>query len=142
MARIFEVHLDRLGAVSAELEEVLRAERATNKEIRQTLLLIEEIVVKFSELMPGVPVTATVARSFGKLTVKLSAEGTEHNPISETQDWAAGTENYYRTLILRAHKHLLGYHRVEGKNVVTIHVHAEEKKYVRFSLIALPLSCS
>ena len=52
MARIFEVHLDRLGAVSAELEEVLRAERATNKEIRQTLLLIEEIVVKFSELMP------------------------------------------------------------------------------------------
>ena len=137
MAQTFDVDLRRLGAVSEALREALKAERATDKEIRQTLLLVEEITVKFSECMPNAPVTAQVRRSFGKLSVSLSADGPEHNPISETQNWSAGTEDYYRTLILRANKHLLSYHRVEGKNVVTIHVHTEEKKYIVYSLVAL-----
>ena len=137
MAQTFDVDLRRLGAVSEALREALQAERATDKEIRQTLLLVEEITVKFSECMPDAPVTALVRRSFGKLSVSLSADGPEHNPISETQNWSAGTEDYYRTLILRANKHLLNYHRVEGKNVVTIHVHTEEKRYIVYSLVAL-----
>ena len=137
MAQTFDVDLRRLGAVSEALREALKAERATDKEIRQTLLLVEEITVKFSECMPDAPVTALVRRSFGKLSVSLSADGPEHNPISETQNWSAGTEDYYRTLILRANKHLLAYHRVEGKNVVTIHVHTEEKRYIVYSLVAL-----
>ena len=137
MAQTFDVDLLRLGAVSEALREALRAERATDKEIRQTLLLLEEITVKFSECMPNAPVTARVQRSFGKLSVSLSAVGPEHNPILETQNWSAGSEDYYRTMILRAHKHLLNYHRVEGKNVVTIHVHTEEKKYIVYSLVAL-----
>lgn len=137
MAQTFDVDLRRLGAVSEALREALKAERASDKEIRQTLLLVEEITVKFSECMPGAPVTARVQRSFGKLSVSLSAAGAEHNPILETQNWSAGSEDYYRTMILRAHKHLLNYHRVEGRNVVTIHVHTEEKKYIVYSLVAL-----
>ncbi|MBQ1743211.1 MAG: cation:dicarboxylase symporter family transporter [Oscillospiraceae bacterium] len=137
MAQTFDVDLLRLGAVSEALREALKAERATDKEIRQTLLLVEEITVKFTECMPEAPVTAKVQRSFGKLSVSLSAVGPEHDPISETQNWSAGTEDYYRTLILRANKHLLNYHRVEGKNVVTIHVHTEEKKYIVYSFVAL-----
>ncbi len=137
MAQTFAVDLLQLGEVSRALSEALQAERATEKEIRQTLLLVEEITVKFSLWRPDAPVTATVSRHFGKLSVRLSAEGPEHNPIAETQDWAAGTEDYYRTMILRAHKDLLSYQRAEGRNVVVIHVHTEEKNYVRYSLIAL-----
>ena len=137
MAQTFDVSLDRLGAVSKELSEALKSQRATEKEIRQTLLLLEEITVKFSMCMPDAPVTAEISRRYGTLRVRLSAVGEEHNPILETQDWAAGSEDYYRTLILRAHKQLLSYQRVEGRNVVTIQVHTDEKKYVRRSLIAL-----
>ena len=137
MAQIYEVDLRQLGEVSEALRAALKAERATDKEIRQTLLLVEEITVKFSLCMPGAPVTAELSRRFGKLSVKLSAEGQEHNPIAETQNWATGTEDYYRTLILRAHKDVLSYQRAEGRNVVVIHVHTEEKKYVRYSMIAL-----
>ena len=137
MAQTFDVDLLHIAAVSEALREALRAERATDKEVRQTLLLVEEITVKFSECMPGAPVTARVQRSFGKLSVSLSAAGPEHNPILETQNWSAGSEDYYRTMILRAHKHLLNYHRVEGRNVVTIHVHTEEKKYIVYSFVAL-----
>ena len=66
MAQTFDVDLRRLGAVSEALREALKAERATDKEIRQTLLLVEEITVKFSECMPDAPVTAQLRRSFGK----------------------------------------------------------------------------
>ena len=137
MAQIFEVDLRQLGAVSRELSEALKAERATEKEIRQTLLLVEEITVKFSMWNRDAPVTANVSRRFGKLSVRLSAEGPEHDPIAETQDWAAGTEDYYRTMILRAHKDVLSYQRIDGRNVISIHVHTQEKNYVRYSLIAL-----
>ena len=137
MAQTFAVDLLQIDQVSRALSEALRAERATEKEIRQTLLLVEEITVKFSLWDPEAPVTATVSRRFGKLSVLLSAEGPEHNPIAETQDWAAGTEDYYRTLILRANKDLLSYQRADGHNVVAIHVHTEEKNYVRYSMVAL-----
>ena len=137
MTRNIDVDFNNLGEVSDALRDALKNERATEKEIRQTLLLVEEITVKFSMVMPGTPVVATVTRKFGKLIVRLSATGEEHDPISETQNWSEGTEDYYRTLILRAHKHLINYHRLEGRNVVTILVHTEEKKYVRYSLIAL-----
>ena len=137
MAQTFAVDLRQLAEVSRALSDALKAERATEKEIRQTLLLVEEITVKFSLWKADAPVTALVSRQFGKLSVRLSAEGPEHNPIAETQNWAAGTEDYYRTLILRAHKDLLSYQRAEGRNVVVIHVHTEEKKYVRYSLVAL-----
>ena len=40
MAQTFDVDLRRLGAVSEALREALKAERATDKEIRQTLLLV------------------------------------------------------------------------------------------------------
>lgn len=72
MAQIFEVDLLQLGAVSKALSEALKAERATEKEIRQTLLLVEEITVKFSMWNPDAPVTAAVSRRFGNLSVKLS----------------------------------------------------------------------
>lgn len=137
MSRNIDVDFNNLGAVNDALQDALKNEHATDKEVRQTLLLVEEITVKFLMILPDTPVTATVTRKFGKLVVRLSAPGEEHDPIAETQNWAAGTEDYYRTLILRAHKHLINYHRLEGRNVVTILVHAEEKKYVWYSLIAL-----
>ena len=137
MTQIIDVDYNNLGAVNDALQTALKNEHATDKEIRQTLLLVEEITVKFRMVLPNAPVKASVSRKFGKLAVKLSAPGVEHDPIVETQNWAAGTEDYYRTLILRAHKHLINYHRLEGQNVVTILVHTEEKKYVHYSLVAL-----
>ena len=77
MAQTFDVSLDRLGAVSKELSEALKSQRATEKEIRQTLLLLEEITVKFSMCMPDAPVTAEISRRYGTLRVRLSAVGEE-----------------------------------------------------------------
>ena len=74
MAQTFDVSLDRLGAVSKELSEALKSQRATEKEIRQTLLLLEEITVKFSMCMPDAPVTAEISRRYGTLRVRLEGE--------------------------------------------------------------------
>ena len=131
------VDLNNLDAVSDAIREALEHEHATPKEIARTLLLVEEITIKFHMCMPDAPVQATVARRFHTLSVSLSAEGDDRNPIAETEDWSAGTEDYYRTLILRSNKELLNYHRAEGRNVVTILVHTSEANYVKRSLIGM-----
>ena len=135
--KTYKIDLQNLDAVSDAIREDLLREHATQKEITRTLLLVEEIAVKYRMCMPNAQVQAQVTRHYRMLNVRLSAVGEEHNPIAETEDWSTGTEDYYRTLILRANKALLNYQRTEGKNIVTIFVHASEKKYVRYSVIGM-----
>lgn len=135
----YDIDLQNLDAVSDEIREDLLREHATGKEIARTLLLVEEILVKFHMCMPGAQVQVRTARHFRTLIVQLSAAGEDHNPIAETEDWSAGTEDHYRTLILRANKALLSYQRSEGRNIVTITVHTREKNYVRYSVIGTVL---
>ena len=133
----YEIDLQNLDAVSDAIRADLEQERASQKEISRTLLLVEEIAVKFRECLPDAQIQAQVTRRFRTLSVRLSAAGEDRNPIAEAEDWSAGTEDYYRTLILRANKALLNYQRSEGRNIVTILVHAKEKKYVRYSVIGM-----
>ena len=135
--KTYEIDLHNLDAVSDAIREDLLRERATPKEIARTLLLVEEITIKFRMCMPGAQVRAQVARHWRTLSVRLFAEGDDRNPIAETEDWSAGTEDYYRTLILRANKALLNYQHTDGKNIVTILVRASEKKYALYSVIGM-----
>ena len=135
--KLFDVDLKQLDTVSEQIREELLREHATNKEISRTLLLLEEVAVKFQLCMPDAKLRAKVARRYRSLIVSLSAAGDERNPITETEDWSAGTEDYYRTLILRANKQLLSYHREDGRNVVSILVHTTEANYVKRSLIGM-----
>lgn len=131
----YEIDFNNLAVVSDAIREELLQQHATNKEISRTLLLLEEILVKFHMCMPDAKVQVRAARRFRSLTVQLSASGEERNPITETDDWSAGSEDHYRTLILRANKALLNYQRADGRNIVSITVHTREKNYVRYSLI-------
>ena len=135
--KTYEIDLQNLETVSDEIRAELQRERANPKEIARTLLLLEEVTIKFHMCMPDAQVYAQVRRHYRMLTVRLFASGEERNPIAETEDWSAGTEDYYRTLILRANKAQLSYQRSEGRNIVSILVHASEKKYVRYSLICM-----
>ena len=133
----YEINLSALEDVSDAIRLELEQQHATRKEIERTLLLLEEVAVKYQMCMPEAKVHARVARSFRTLYVRLSAAGADRNPIAETETWSAETEDYYRTLILRANRALLNYQRMNGENVVTILVHTQEKQYMRYSLVGI-----
>lgn len=133
----YDIELSALETVSDAIRKELELHHAQKKEIDRTLLLLEEVAVKYHLCMPGVKVKAGVTRSFRALYVRLFAEGEDRNPIAETEDWSAGTEDYYRTLILRANRRLLSYQRANGQNIVSILVHTVEKNYVVYSLIGI-----
>ena len=98
----FRLTLETLGDVSVELQNYLREHRTEEKDIQTTLLLVEEISVRFLEHTPNVPVLVRVRNRFGSITVILENEAEDFNPISEIKDWGTESEDYFRTLIFRA----------------------------------------
>ena len=123
----FRLTLETLGDVSVELQNYLREHRTEEKDIQTTLLLVEEISVRFLEHTPNVPVLVRVRNRFGNITVILENEAEDFNPISEIKDWGTESEDYFRTLIFRANAEKLDYARQNSRNVV--HIKARRPKY-------------
>lgn len=123
----FRLTLESLGDVSMQLQQYLRERRTEEKDIQTTLLLVEEISVRFLEHTPNVPVLVRVRDRFGSITVILENEAEDFNPISEIKDWGTESEDYFRTLIFRANSEKLDYARQNSRNV--IHIKARQPKY-------------
>ncbi len=123
----FRLTLESLGDVSVQLQQYLRERRTEEKDIQTTLLLVEEISVRFLEHTPHVPVLVRVRDRFGSITVILENEAEDFNPISEIKDWGTESEDYFRTLIFRANSEKLDYARQNSRNV--IHIKARQPKY-------------
>lgn len=123
----FRLTLESLGDVSVQLQQYLRERRTEEKDIQTTLLLVEEISVRFLEHTPNVPVLVRVRDRFGSITVILENEAEDFNPISEIKDWGTESEDYFRTLIFRANSEKLDYARQNSRNV--IHIKARQPKY-------------
>lgn len=133
----FDMDLSAIEDVSNAVREELVRQHATKKEIARTLLLLEEVGIKYHLSMPEAQVKVGVTRSFRALYVRLFAAGEDQNPIAETEDWSAGTEDQYRTMILRANRKFLSYQRANGQNIVSILVHTVEKNYVVYSMVGI-----
>ncbi|MBO7689717.1 MAG: cation:dicarboxylase symporter family transporter [Clostridia bacterium] len=123
----FLLTLENLGEVSAELQTYLQEHRTDEKDVQSALLLLEEISVRFFEHAPNVPVKVRVRSRRGSISLVLTQESEDFNPIAEIRDWGTESENYFRTLIFRANSEKLDYARQNGKNVVVIR--ARRPKY-------------
>lgn len=135
----YQLTLETLGIVSDELKKFLARRRTDEKDISAALLLLEEISVRFLEHDPDTPISVRVRDRFGSITLILSQESEDYNPISEIRDWGTESEDYFRTLIFRANAEKLDYARQSGKNVVLIKARRPKFHMVILAVIMLLL---
>ena len=99
-----ELTYQNIAEVSEQLKNELLALKLSAKEINNTLLLLEEVFVRMHDHDALQDIRVMLRRRIGDVQVILSAEGSEFDPISELKDWSAGSEDYYRTLIIRGNR--------------------------------------
>ena len=133
----YDLTFETLGGVSQELEAYLKEHNTDAKDIQTALLLLEEISVRFLEQSPETPVQVRVRNRFGSISVTLSNAAEDFNPISEIKDWGTESEDYFRTLILRANAEKLDYARQSGRNVVHIKARKPKNRMMVLALLML-----
>lgn len=133
----YDLTLETLGEVSTEIEAYLREHNTDAKDIQTALLLLEEISVRFFEHSPEVPVKVRVRNRFGSISLLLSNETEDFNPISEIKDWGTESEDYFRTLIFRANAEKLDYARQNGRNVIHIKARKPKNRMMVLALLML-----
>lgn len=133
----YDLTLDTLGEVSMKIEEYLREHNTDAKDIQTALLLLEEVSVRFLEHSPDDPVKVKVRNRLGSISLILSNEAEDFNPISEIKDWGTESEDYFRTLILRANAEKLDYARQSGRNVVHIKARKPKNRMMVLALLML-----
>ena len=126
-----------IAEVSEQLKNELLALKLSAKEINNTLLLLEEVFVRMHDHDALQDIRVMLRRRVGDVQVILSAEGSEFDPISELKDWSAGSEDYYRTLIIRGNRENLTFVRKGGKNNVIIKAHSTGSRFLLASFFAL-----
>ncbi len=130
--------VDSLGEASDAIEQELQALGAEPKSIAKSLLLAEEVSMRFFELGQGTELTAVVRKRFGRVQLSIQMTGEEIDPLEEIKDWSVETEDYYRTLILRANQSRMTYCRKNGRNIVEIRVQDSKRRLPLYSALALP----
>ncbi len=133
----YDLTLETLGEVSMKIEEYLREHNTDAKDIQTALLLLEEVSVRFLEHSPNDLVKVRVRNRLGSISLILSNEAEDFNPISEIKDWGTESEDYFRTLILRANAEKLDYARQSGRNVVHIKARKPKNRMMVLALLML-----
>lgn len=133
----YDLTFETLGEVSAAIEAYLKEHNTDAKDIQTALLLLEEISVRFLEHSPEVPVKVRVRNRFGSISLLLSNEAEDYNPISEIKDWGTESEDYFRTLIFRANAEKLDYARQNGRNVIHIKARKPKNRMMVLALLML-----
>ena len=112
---------DMRGALGLQLSQL----KVEHKDILRARLLVEEIFLRMVNKSHAAQVNVQVTKNlFGKVQVRLSAEGVSYNPLVEVSDWQDNDEdeNYFIMMILNAHRDSLNWRRKQNLNVVTINV--------------------
>ena len=112
----------------AELEPRLSTLKITQKDILDAELLVEEIFLRMVNLGKCEQVKVQVVKNFfGKVQIKLTAQGASYNPLVEVADWEEDQddEDYFSMMILKAHRQQLNWFHKNNLNVVTINVRSK-----------------
>lgn len=118
--------------------EGLREAKADRQECSVTMMLLEELsICLWEKCGTEAPIQIRVVRRFGEVSLLLSVKGEEYDPVREENIFSQEEEDYYRRLIIRAHREKLGCSYRGGKNLVRITVHTTSSKNVYYSLGAM-----
>ena len=119
---------ENLSEVQTELERQLASLNVAEKDILRTQLLLEEISLRMLNQQAAQLSVNVDKKLFGKVQIRLTAEGTPYNPLIEVADWSENDADYYTMMILKAHRHRLNFSHKNNCNVVTINVRGESNR--------------
>ena len=133
---------DNFSETFAWLKEKLIELQVEQREIFTTQLLLEENFIqmeKLSEQQQNFSAQVYIQKSFGRISVKLTAIGKIYYPSVKIEDMKEDDEDYARTLIIQAHRKRLRYSHINGENIVTIRVHKSNITGTQKTILGLVL---
>ena len=124
---------ENLFDIQTELERHLSSLNVAEKDILRAQLLVEEISLRMINYGHAAQIDVQVVRQFfGKVQIRMTAEGGAYNPLVEVTDLSEDDEDYYTMMILKAHRQRLNWFHDKGRNVVAIDVSGETDKQLWF----------
>ncbi|MBQ8699291.1 MAG: cation:dicarboxylase symporter family transporter, partial [Schwartzia sp.] len=133
---IFTANEDNFPDIADLVREELEKRKTPERAIDQASLLLEEIF--FRALGMGAEeMRIAIQNRWGNLTLRLSFDGEEKNPLADAADYDADGMDAYRAMILKAYHSQLGYSRRNGENIVTVKVHETSAREVWLVLAAI-----
>lgn len=124
--------------MQTDLERELSRLNVTEKDTLRAQLLLEEISLRMLNQGHAAQVSVHVDKKFfGKVQIRLTAEGTPYNPLIEVADWTDDDVNYYTMMILKAHRHRLNFICKNNRNTVTINVRGETNRQLWLLVAAI-----
>lgn len=133
---VFHLPQDKISDIVASANTAKR-NSLTKEEIFRAELLLEETYLRLSKGMnaPNLSAVVTIKKRFGDISLEISARGEAANPIISQTEWIEDEADLASANILKAHRHLLGYSRWNGENVVSIKIHEGGGKQI-FRMVA------
>ena len=117
---VFTFSRDGLEEQSEKIKELLKKLKADDKAVSQTLLILEEIMMRLNDHTDQV-ITAVIRRKWGKILIMLTAYGEAYNPLAEFQA-SEDSEDSIRNRIFSARKNDISYKFRSGKNLIKLTV--------------------
>ncbi len=123
-----------------ELERRLSSLNVEKKDSLRAQLLVEEIFWRMVNSGNAAQVEVRPIKNFfGKVQIRLTAEGAPYNPLVEVSDWDENEEdeNYFRMMILKANRQRLNWICEQNLNVVTIDVRGDGNGQLRLTVAGI-----
>ena len=115
--------------MQAELERELSNLHVAEKDILRAQLLVEELSLRMINQGYAAQINVRIVKQlFGKIQIRMTAEGMSYNPLIEVADWTEDDDNYYTMMILKSNRQRLNFIRKNNRNVVTINVRDKTNK--------------
>lgn len=135
--KIYSMSQKNFAEITKIIHNELKKTKATEKEILQADLLLEENFMRIVEIGSIDTVSVKIIKRFGEIILKIEYEGEEFNPLVEMTDYNENETNRYRMIILKANREKLNFLRKNKKNIVLIQVNDSSAKQFYFTIIAL-----
>jgi Na+/H+-dicarboxylate symporter len=91
---------------------------------------------------PALSATVTVKKRFGDVNLEISARGEAANPIMSLSEWIEDESDLFSANLLKANRHLLGYSRRNGENIVSIKIRESGGQQIFRMVAAIVLGVS
>ena len=131
--------MENFAEAMEEIGIALREKKATQKEINNAELVLEETFMRLHEKGGAQSACVTVLKHFGSINLRLASSGKEFNPLIEATHFDEEDVDFYRVAILKANNSKMAYARKGDLNIVTVNVHEPGSKQIYQTLAGMIL---
>ncbi len=135
----FVLTKENFSEVTQKVHDALLRCKAKKLEAHKAELLLEELFMRMTERGRVDSIIVTVHKRLGQIGLRMVSQGEAYNPLVDAVDIDEDETEYYRTIILKANRSLMGYNYHGGKNIVSVQVHAPSNKQIILTLVGMVL---